>query len=258
MGKYFDDIHAGCESQFFNKPAGLEDSGEIAAAREAATDFDGYIALGDALCRQLRYREAIVEFTRAIDEKPDLMEGYRKRAPRYLNTLQVQKAKADFLRCRELGGTPEDVDYRIGLCDYMLGDLESARTIMAETFPHCNDEMGIACIYWHSICSLRLGEKPELMEKWHEDMDVGHHTAYRLFARTLAGSVSLNETLDILDGEEDDMEYVTALYGVCYLLKADGRAGEFDEYIRKLLTRDGFWPCFAFLAAWIDKNGLNE
>lgn len=255
MGQYFDDYHANAESQFFGTPHNIEDSPEISEKRKAATDAKGHLELGEALCRQLRYRESLEEFSLYIAENPDDMQGYRKRGPRYLNTLQFERAKEDFLHCKAMGGEPHDVDYRIGLCEYMLGNYETARSIMVETFPHCNDEMGVACIYWHSLCSYRLGLTPTLMDKWHEDMDVGHHTAYQLCARVFSGTLSMETGLELLSSEEDDMEYATAMYGLCGLLLHCGRRSEYDMYTKRILERDGFWPCFAYIAAWIDLKG---
>ena len=59
MGRYFSDIHASCESQFRGLPHGLADTPEIAACRAEAENYDGFLSLADALCWQLRFREAI-------------------------------------------------------------------------------------------------------------------------------------------------------------------------------------------------------
>ena len=81
MGKYFSDIHASCESQFCGLPHGLADTPEIAACRAEPENYEGLLSLADALCWQLRFREAIDALTRAIALAPERVEAYRKRDP---------------------------------------------------------------------------------------------------------------------------------------------------------------------------------
>ena len=104
MGKYFSDIHASCESQFRGLPHGLADTPEIAACRAEPENYEGLLSLADALCWQLRFREAIDALTRAIALAPERIEAYRKRGPKYLDTLQFGAALDDYTRCERADG----------------------------------------------------------------------------------------------------------------------------------------------------------
>lgn len=81
MGKYFADVHASHESQFQNLPHGLADTDEILACRAKPQTYETLLELADALCWQLRFREAIDALTQAVKLEPERMEAYRKRAP---------------------------------------------------------------------------------------------------------------------------------------------------------------------------------
>ena len=81
-------------------------------------------------------------------------------------------------------------------------------------------------------------------------MAVGHHTAYEKAMRVWSGTTSLPTMLQTLESEEDDLEYGITLYGL--LLHPD--CAEKDCLSQALLRRDGFWPSFAYLAAWNDRS----
>jgi hypothetical protein len=78
-------------------------------------------------------------------------------------------------------------------------------------------------------------------------MDVGHHRAYKKAADLFCGLTPLPEFLAGLADAADDLEYVTALYGACIYSGSPALYG-------KLLARDGFWPCFAYIAAYTDER----
>lgn len=254
MGKYFDDVHAGWDSQLADKPCMVEDTAEIAELRKIEQDGEGFLALGDALSSQLRYREAIAVYTKAIEVVPDDIRAYRSRAARYIATLQTGRAEEDFLHCRGMGGDRLDIGYRLGVCCYLSCKYNESISYLEQTYPLCDDEMGIAVIYWHTLGSYQNGTEPRLLHKWHEGMAVGHHTAYEKAVRVFCGTETAEELLLELEREMEDMEFVIALYGACIWLRWNGRQEEYVKQMKRLLQRDGFWPCFAYLAAWNDFN----
>ena len=74
MEKPFDDLHVGIESQLLNSPEHIPDSPAVSAARKDGDTVDGLIALGKALSRQLRFRQAILAYTQALKMAPDITE----------------------------------------------------------------------------------------------------------------------------------------------------------------------------------------
>ena len=59
----FDALHAGIESQILNLPAGIPNSQAIRQAKSLPDSVEKFCALGKALSRQLRYREAVAAYT---------------------------------------------------------------------------------------------------------------------------------------------------------------------------------------------------
>ena len=96
MGKYFADVHASHESQFRGLPHGLADTDEILACRAKPQTYETLLELADALCWQLRFREAIDVLSRAAALEPERLDAYRRRGPKYLDTLQFEQALSDY------------------------------------------------------------------------------------------------------------------------------------------------------------------
>lgn len=252
MGKHFDDVHALWQSQLTSKPCEVADSDQVKTARLAAKNYEGYVLLGDALSKQLRYREAAEAYSEALQIRPNELPALRLRAGRYLSTLQWDKARADLTRCLELGADRLDITYRLGLCAYLRQNYGEAMNFFEKCLPLCSDEMGIAVIYWHTLSAYRCGAETVLLGKYHTGMDIGHHTAYEKAMGICAGVSRAEDALEELENEPDDLEYVIVLYGVCgYLMHSGGRE-QSAELMENLLSRDGFWPCYAYLAAWND------
>ena len=111
----FDELHAGVESQIMNLPSGIPDSEAVTQAKALPDSVGKFMALGKALSRQLRYREAIDAYTEGLESEPESLPLLRLRAGRYLTTLQNDLAIADFEKCLSLGADKPDCLYRIGL-----------------------------------------------------------------------------------------------------------------------------------------------
>ena len=89
-------------------------------------------------------------------------------------------------------------------------------------------------------------------------MDVGHHTAYENAVSVCSGARAADELLAELEHEIEDLEYITALYGICAYLRHQGKTVQSTSLTKKLLARNSFWPCYAWLAAWNDANHVQD
>ena len=258
MGKYFADIHAPHESQFQNLPHGLADTDEILACRAKPRTYENLLELADALCWQLRFREAIDVLTQAAALEPERMEAYRRRGPKYLDTLQFEQALADYTRCEQADGVSVMSRYRIGMAHYLMGQYDAAISAFADSLAIApqDDDMYIADVYWLVLSQLRAGKADAaqkiLRQHYRPDMYVGHHTAYEKAMRAAAGYAQSEDILQALDAEPDDLQYAMTAYGLCVLLEAHGETEKAATLQKKLLARSGFWFCFSFLAAWRD------
>ena len=261
MGKYFADIHASYESQFQNLAHGLADTDEILACSAKPQTYETLLELADALCWQLRFREAIDALTQAVKLAPERMEAYRKRGPKYLDTLQFEQALTDYTRCEQADGVSVMSRYRIGMARYLMEKYEDAINAFSDslTIAPQDDDMYIADVYWLVLSQLRAGKADEaqktLQQHYRPDMYVGHHTAYEKAMRVAAGFAPMEDMLAALDREKDDLQFAMTAYGLCVLLEAAGEQEKAVALREKLLARDGFWFCFSYLAAYHDHAG---
>ena len=234
------------------EPCQIPDSPEVAALR-GAEDYDGLLALGKALCFQLRYREAVEVYDRAAVLCPTDIRAYRQRAARYLTTLRPEDAICDLLRCRALGGDEMDLSYRLGLCRYLTGAYRQAMAELETCYPLCDEEMGIAAMFWHTLSAWRAGEAPGLLRHYRPGMAVGHHTAYDFCMALAAGFVDLRAAEARLKAEKSDLEYSILAYGVSGYLEHTGKDRAAEALRERLLRRDSFWITYCYIAAWNDR-----
>lgn len=246
----FDALHAGIESQILNLPAGIPDSQAVTQAQALPDSIEKFLALGKAFSRQLRYREAIDVYTEGLKLEPENLPLLRLRAGRYLTTLQSNPAIADFEKSMSLGAERLDCLYRIGLAHYYAGRYAQALETFEKCMPLCDEEMGIAVLYWHTLSAVHAEKASTLLKYYRPDMAVGHHTAYEKAMRVWSGTTPLAAALEMLEREEDDLEYGITLYGLLWHPDCAEKA----RLSKVLLRRDGFWPSFAYLAAWNDRS----
>ncbi len=251
MGQYFADLHAGPESQLGSAPCAIPDSPEVAALRGAET-VEELFALAKALNFQLRYRDALRVYDRILTLEPENALAYRQRAPRFLNTLQPERAIADLLKCRELGGDEADLSYRLGIARYLSGDYAAAMAEEDRCFSLVDEEMGIAAMFWHSMSALRCGSDPKLLRHYRPGMAVGHHTAYEHVMALLSGNLPWSEMEMLLQREESDLEYAMLAYGSALWLRSSGEEDAAESLLHSILPRDSFWISYAYIAAWND------
>jgi tetratricopeptide (TPR) repeat protein len=302
--RYFAPVHASKESQFFGLPHNLEDPPELAELKERlAGDPDNCELILDLCGRyndQLRYREAIELYDRAVALRPEDPEIRRQRAPRFLNTLQFEKAEADFAFCEAARPGTLDIAYRRGLCCYMMGRRSDAGDWFARAREYAlagNDpEMEAAALYWQILAVARTRGKFGSWLNFDFARNIDHHWAYRdtirLFCAAFgpggilegglkeeplgtiepgpaktgsvlsAGRKTLPEAAAGLfrppvptDDEEQIMGGTIINYGVYCFYRYLGEKDRAAETLRIILEKDGFWPCYAYLAAWTDRTG---
>ena len=252
--KPFIDPHCNPASQLGGMAFSIEDSTEVADARKSQDKAEDFAVLGKALARQLRYREALEIYNRGLEKYPDDLKLLRLRAGRYLTTLQCEKAISDFQRCLERGDGELDCRYRIALALYYQGSYKKAMEQLEKCMPLCEDfdEMGIAVIYWHTLCAYRASERPALLSFYHEGMDVGHHIGYEKVVSVCAGKRDANEVIKSLDNDHDPLEYGIALYGIHVYGKYFRNDG--NALLDEILRHENFWISFAYIAAWNDRH----
>lgn len=249
MGIYFDDRHAPAENQLGGKPYYLRDSQAVAELRGAQT-YEEYMDLAAALNRQLRYRESAEIYTKAVELDPQRSDAIRQRAARYLASLQTQKAVDDFERSLELGCERADTLYRLGIAYYLNGQFEKAMEAQAEAYPHFDQEMGIASMYWHTLSALRCGKEAELSNQYYVGMEVGHHTAYDAVMALYTNHATIDETIAKLEKVNEDLEFAMMGFGTAMIARHRGLEQLAEDILYTVVKHDGFWIGYGYIAAW--------
>jgi tetratricopeptide (TPR) repeat protein len=246
-------IKASLESQLEKEPCIIEDTEEMFWLRES-DDYQSKVKLGNMLSAQYRFRDAVDAFKEASKIRNNDPMLYIRLAGAYLTLGMFNAAKAAYDCSLELGVSEKVAAYPIGVWHYMKKDYHYAAKWFEKCFP-CNDEMAIAVIYWHTLCCLRGELRPTHLQKYHMDMKVGHHTAYKLAVSVMVGETDIVEAINQMDKESDDLNYVVAAYGIAVYLESIGKKNEYKILIEKLLLRNSVWPCISYLAALNDFKG---
>ena len=240
---------ASVESQLLNEPLNIRDTEEILRLRDRS-DLKGRTELANALFAQFRYREAADILSEAAADCDFDKELYLKIGGAYLTAREFDKSFAAHKKYLELGGSEQTAAYPMGIWYFLKREYEEATVSFAKCLP-CDDEMLICVVYWHCLSMLRAGGELEFLKYYRNDMEVGHHTAYRLVVAVLAGEVSMEAALEELKAEKDVLNYCIAGYGLYCIKKSKGEPAE--ELLEDILAKKELWPCIAYLAAWNEK-----
>lgn len=241
---------ANLESQLGSAPCNVEGTEEMFWLREA-DDYQSKVALGNALAAQYRFRDAIEAYRKALLIRSDDWTAYNRLAGACLTIRRFGEAMDGYSRCLALGAGEKAVAFPLGVWHYLSGDYVSATDWFEKCLP-CGDELAIAAIYWHTLCCYRAGQESALLSMYHREMDVGHHTAYRLAVSVFSGETPWEEAAERAEEDASDLSTVIALYGLCGYLDYIGQTEKSAVLLKKLLKRDSCWPCISYLAAWND------
>ena len=158
--------------------------------------------------------------------------------------------------CREDGSFKEEIEdyeklYGAAIGFYYLGDYEKCMEAQELAYPHFNDEMGIAAIFWHTLAAWRCGKEASLLnDHYNIHMDIGHHKSYDRIMALAAGKSSVKSTKLMFDLEDNPLELSILGYGLyCYLKKFGYEGGFAEDVLERVYEEDGFWITYAYLGA---------
>jgi len=243
--------------------------GELQGAPE---DADALIWVGRRHAYLGDYREAIDVYTRGIELYSEDARLYRHRGHRYISTRRFDWAENDLERAAELiEGTEDRVEpdgqpnergiplstlhfnvwYHLGLVRYLRGGFEGA----LDAYRSClevadNDDGIVACSYWLYLINRRLGNNEraaEIADSITEEMEIIENTAYHELLLLYGGTRTPEAVLG--SGGEDDLQNATVAYGVAAWHLLEGNEERAGEIFRDILTLEGQWAAFGYLAA---------
>ncbi len=250
------EVRATLESQLGHAACPAEDTEDMFWLRET-DDYGSKVALGNALARQYRFRDAASAYREALEIRDDEPMTWIRLGGAELTLFRFEPAREAFHQCLDRGGGKKSIAYHMGFWHYLRGDYPGAADWFRKCLP-CGDEMKIAVIYWHTLSCVRGGQASELLPQYSPEMQVGHHTAYAAAVSVFCGEKNV-ETVQ-RQGLEDpeDLNASITLYGLTAWLEGQGRNAEAAALRKQLLKRDSAWPCLSYLAAWHDEHRKNN
>ena len=233
---------ASIESQLNNIPCDIEDTEEMFWLRES-DDYQSKVKLGNLLAAQYRFKEAAQAYETAASIKSTEPTLFLSLGGSYLTLFKYDEALLAYEKAMSLGASAKALAYPLGILHYLKQDYHKACEYFLQCLP-CGGEMKIAIIYWHTLASYLAGTTPTLLDEFTEDMDVGHHTAYKK-------AVSVFKTNDEPDCSSDnDLDKAIILYGLCIYYNHIGNNEKSSAILDEALKCDSVWPCVSYLAAY--------
>lgn len=161
------------------------DDEQTAKTREAylknPDSKEAILSLANSLCHQMRYNDAKKYFDLLTKLYPNGFTSHRRRGFCSMATLDFDTATNEFLWCEPKTSDLLDIRYRLGCCAYYKGDYQKAREYFISCYDltKTNGPMHVAIVYWHILCSVRLGESvKDALSRYDNTLDAGHHTGY--------------------------------------------------------------------------------
>lgn len=245
-------VRATLQSQLGSGPCMAEDTEEMFWLREN-DDAQSKIALGNALAKQYRFRDAAAAYRNALEIRPKDPTTWLRLGGAELTLFRFDDAMRAFQQYLACGGREQDIAYHMGFWHYLQGNYGAAADWFLRCLP-CGDEMKIAVLYWHTLSCLRARAEPGLLTEYSPAMQVGHHTAYRLAVAAFCGEIPAEEAIRQARDTASDLDHSIAMYGLAVFQAHGDRPAR--AFLEEMLRRDTAWPCLSYLAAWYDRQQI--
>jgi tetratricopeptide (TPR) repeat protein len=247
---------------------------------EADPSADNWVWYGRFIAYQGKYKEAIEEYTKAIEKFPNDARFYRHRGHRYISIREFDKAIADFEKAAELReGQPNEIEpdgapnaqnipvstlhgniyYHLGLAHYLKGEFEPALEAYQKAIAASQmDDNIVSGVHWVYMILRRMGKDEEAqkaLEVINKDMKIIENFAYYDLCLFYKGEISLEEVTKSGEGELSSNDAVNYGIGNWYLYNNnEPKAGEIFETI---ISNPG-WASFGYIAAEADLLRLSN
>lgn len=250
------DIHSCLENEFYfskDKSDIVADDAQSAECRRVyekdRRDKDALIALGNALCHQMRYNDATEYFDRAVELYPNDYAAHRRRGFCRMAILDTDVAEQEFLWCITRTDDVLDIKYRLACCAYYKGEYGRALELFEECYPLCldNGAMYVAVVYWDILCRVRLKlDVNAALARYNESVDAGHHIGYLAVIKLfLTGDATLCEEL-----KQDELHLCIYYYGLSLFYEHKGEPQQAKEAFEKAKASDTYFSSFAYLGLY--------
>jgi tetratricopeptide (TPR) repeat protein len=247
---------------------------------EAVPSADNWVWYARFIAYQGKYKEAIAEYTKAIEQFPNDARFYRHRGHRYISIREFDKAIADLEKAAELrqglaneiepDGTPNaqnipvstlhgNIYYHLGLAHYLKGDMEPALEAYQKAIEASQmDDNIVSGVHWVYMILRRMGKEEEArkaLDVINKDIKIIENFAYYDLCLFYKGVITLEQVTKSGEGELSNNDAVNYGIGNWYLYNEnEPKAGEIFESI---IANPG-WAPFGYIAAEADLLRLSN
>ncbi|MDB4877947.1 MAG: hypothetical protein JWM41_4393 [Gemmatimonadetes bacterium] len=248
------------QSVQYRSPAGVAyraqaDTGPIARAkRELATDprnVQKFIQLGVAYAGARQMREAVDNFTRALEVAPNDPMLYRWRGHRNLSVRNFDAAMADLTRGYGLDSTNYGMLYHLGVLRFVRGDFNGAADAFRRAQPRAPDAgelAGSTDWLWMSLQRAGRGAEAVAMLARHPD-SLPTTVAYAKRLKLYRGEIGPEALFTPSDTGDVDVATLSFGLGNWYLVRGDTARAR-QQFQRSV--KSGGWPAFGFIASEVE------
>ncbi|HBX65509.1 MAG: hypothetical protein CL670_02715 [Balneola sp.] len=216
------------------------------------------------------YRQAVQQFTDAIQQFPNSARLYRHRGHRYLTLRAFDLAIDDFQMAAQLFRGKDDITeqdgmpnaqniplsslqtntwYHLGLAHYLKGEYDQANLAYANGLQVAkNTDMRVAFIYWKYMTLRKLGRDMEagnLLSQVSPNMQLIENTSYHELLMVFKGVFSPDE---LLGDENTALDNATLGYGLGFWHDINGRPGRAQQIWQNVYD-GGNWAAFGYIAS---------
>ena len=124
------------------------------AIKENPEGPDFYALRGDIYSYQGRSSQAVENYTKMVELRPESGAGHYRRGMEYFRMIQLEKAIADFERVAELHPEKAPQLWQLGICYYYNGDFAKGRKLF-ESHQTVNKQ-DVENAVWHLLCAAKL------------------------------------------------------------------------------------------------------
>ena len=244
---------------------------------------ENYIWYGRRLAYRYHLSRAIEIFSEGIEKYPESYRLYRHRGHRYLSIREIDKAIADFKKASQLmEGKPIEIEpdgipnalntplsstqfnvwYHLGLCHYLKGDYEEAKSAYFNAMSVSNNnDLLVASLDWLYMTYQRQGKREaadSLLVYVTEETTVIENDSYLNRLRMYKGEMQPEQVLSPDSNTSDyDLALATQGYGVGNWYLYHGDTAKAKEIFKRVLDGKQF-TAFGFIAAESDYIWLND
>lgn len=262
----FSRTHSNLYGEWENLSIRVPDDNNTISKREAYAaepTLEHLLSLGGALFFQLRYKDALVIYEECVKKginTPSYYLARRKRAITYLKLLKNEEAYQEFLWCLDHTSKEEeilDVTYRLGLCQYYLGEYAKAKDYFKDCFALAlnNPDMYVSSLYWFKLCLIKLNDNDNtefIKYRKQYKNNFYTHPGYDLFIRFVCGEIDLDEFEYQVDSLSQ-LQQTCSFYGMSvYFKEINERYSR--RYLKLTVSLEDYFGGFAYIAAYLDRK----